>query len=163
MGRARRVGLILLVIVSLGGIALPIHAQLSSMAGSEDFARARQMAERVDSWFSDRWQTAGIAAAKLADDGEFLRRVYLDLTGNLPPVSVTRKFLADTDPAKRLRLIDNLVDSPQFAAHMATVWRRFWYREASSQIRSAMQLDLNAGCSDNSQAVLVSIKLSLIY
>jgi len=50
----------------------------------------------------------------LASDEEFLRRVCLDLTGTLPPPHRVREFLADTDPRKRDRLIERLLDSPEY-------------------------------------------------
>jgi hypothetical protein len=55
-----------------------------------------------------------IVPAPLSRDDEFLRRVCLDLTGTLPPPERVRAFLADPDPGKRDRLIEALLDSPQF-------------------------------------------------
>lgn len=48
-------------------------------------------------------------------DDEFLRRVYLDLTGLLPPPEKTRAFLKENAPDKRAKLIDALLDSEEFA------------------------------------------------
>lgn len=55
-----------------------------------------------------------IRPSELASDAEFLRRVYLDTAGRLPLEAETRAFLADTDPAKRRRLIDALLARPEF-------------------------------------------------
>ncbi len=55
-----------------------------------------------------------IVPAPLSGDEEFLRRVCLDLTGTLPPPERVRAFAADSDPAKRDKLIEVLLDSPQF-------------------------------------------------
>ena len=55
-----------------------------------------------------------IVPAPPSRDDEFLRRVCLDLTGTLPPPEAQRRFLADRDPDKRDRLIESLLDSPQF-------------------------------------------------
>jgi hypothetical protein len=55
-----------------------------------------------------------IVPAPLSRDDEFLRRVCLDLTGTLPPPERVRVFVADRDPEKRDKLIDTLLDSPQF-------------------------------------------------
>lgn len=57
-------------------------------------------------------------AAPLASDAEFLRRVYLDLTGTIPPADVAREFLAEPSAGKRTKLIDELVNSPGFARRM---------------------------------------------
>ncbi len=61
------------------------------------------------------------APAPLADDAQFLRRVYLDLTGRIPTPQEARAFLADGSPEKRLRLIDQLLASPEFPWRMAHV------------------------------------------
>src|SRR5215510_9801380 len=55
-----------------------------------------------------------IVPAPLSPDEEFLRRVCLDLTGTLPPPERVRAFVADRDPDKRDKLIETLLDSPQF-------------------------------------------------
>lgn len=57
--------------------------------------------------------------ATQADDAEFLRRVYLDLAGTTPPVSVARSFLAETANDKRTQLIDQLLAAPEFCDHLA--------------------------------------------
>jgi hypothetical protein len=64
-----------------------------------------------------------VSASPRASDAEFLRRVHLDLTGRIPTYARTVAFLRDTDPAKRAKLIDELLDSPAFARHFAGVWR----------------------------------------
>jgi hypothetical protein len=55
-----------------------------------------------------------IVPSDLAEDGEFLRRVCLDLTGTLPPPQRVREFLASKDPTKREKVIDALIASPEF-------------------------------------------------
>ena len=61
-------------------------------------------------------------AAPLAGDAEFLRRVYLDLTGAIPSAAEARAFLDDAAPNKRELLIDRLLASPRFPIHMATTF-----------------------------------------
>jgi len=82
------------------------------------------MAARVDQLLQERWQEAGVQPAPISDDAEFLRRAYLDLTGIIPPVAEVRKFIVDTNPAKRAELIERLLSSPAHATHLAATWRR---------------------------------------
>jgi hypothetical protein len=58
----------------------------------------------------------------LTDDETFLRRLSFDLTGKLPTPDEVRAFAADTDPAKRTRLIDRLLLSDAYAVN----WGRYW-------------------------------------
>ena len=56
--------------------------------------------------------------SKPASDAEFLRRVYLDLTGRIPTAAQARMFFADSAAGKRASLIDQLFASPQHARHL---------------------------------------------
>ena len=55
-----------------------------------------------------------IVPSKLSSDQEFLRRICLDLTGMLPPPGKVQEFLDDTDPKKREKLIDALLETPEY-------------------------------------------------
>jgi hypothetical protein len=66
----------------------------------------------------------------LCDDATFARRVYLDLVGVIPSRAELNKFLADSSPEKRIRLIDRLLDrKAEYAAH----WTVFWEDALASQ------------------------------
>jgi hypothetical protein len=58
----------------------------------------------------------------LASDEEFLRRVYLDVIGQLPTITETKEFLADSRTDKRTQLIDKLLDRPEHAKFWALKW-----------------------------------------
>jgi hypothetical protein len=57
-----------------------------------------------------------------ADDAEFLRRVYLDVIGTLPTPDEVRSFLADPSPDKRAKLVDKLLERPEYADSWALKW-----------------------------------------
>jgi hypothetical protein len=63
-----------------------------------------------------------LKSAELAADSVFLRRAYLDTLGLLPTANETREFLADLHPDKRERLIDRLLERPEFAEYWAQKW-----------------------------------------
>jgi hypothetical protein len=81
-----------------------------------------QMAKEIDRIVSAKLTEAKIPVSPQADDAEFLRRVYLDLTGCIPPIAKTRAFLADAAADKRSKLIDELLDSHDFGDHFAHYW-----------------------------------------
>jgi hypothetical protein len=81
-----------------------------------------KMAAEIDRIVSAKLADAKIPVSPQADDAEFLRRVYLDLTGCIPTAAKTRAFLADSSADKRAKLIDELLDSHDFGDHFAHYW-----------------------------------------
>jgi hypothetical protein len=79
----------------------------------------------VDEWIEQRLRDAGVTPARQCTDSEFVRRAYLDLIGVVPRIGEVRAFLADPRTDKRQRLIDELLDSPRHATHLANTWRQF--------------------------------------
>ncbi len=61
-------------------------------------------------------------AAPRASDAEFLRRVYLNLTGVVPSVEEARAFLSENAPDKRVKLVDNLLAGDGYARHMTNLF-----------------------------------------
>ena len=58
----------------------------------------------------------------LTTDEEFVRRVYLDVTGKLPTIEQMRAFVHAREKDKRARLVDALLKSDAYA----TNWSRYW-------------------------------------
>jgi hypothetical protein len=76
----------------------------------------------IDEHIFGRIERDGIPHAGLSSDEEFIRRAYLDATGLLPGAEDVRQFVANTDAAKRDKLIDKLVPSQEFAEQWAWHW-----------------------------------------
>ena len=74
-----------------------------------------------------------------ADDAEFLRRVTLDLHGIIPTSEQTEAFFADTSPDKRTKLVDELLQSPRFARHMATMFDVMWSERRPDKVIKATE------------------------
>jgi cytochrome c553 len=68
----------------------------------------------IDEHVFKKLQKFHLVPSQLSSDGEFLRRICLDLTGRLPPTIRVREFLEDPDPAKREKLINILLESPEY-------------------------------------------------
>jgi hypothetical protein len=76
----------------------------------------------VDELALAQWKRLGIVSSGLCSDGEFIRRVYIDLCGKLPTPAEVRAFLGDAGPDKRGRLIDRCLESDDYAAYFAMRW-----------------------------------------
>jgi hypothetical protein len=76
----------------------------------------------VDQHVFAKLKLFSIAPSELCSDAEFVRRVYLDVCGILPNADEVRGFLKDTDPDKRGKLIDALLERPEYADFWALKW-----------------------------------------
>ncbi|MDW7995265.1 MAG: DUF1553 domain-containing protein [Gemmatales bacterium] len=77
-----------------------------------------------------------IPPSDLCTDAEFIRRVYLDVCGILPTAEEVRAFLDDRDPAKRSKLIDRVLERPEYADYWTLKWA-----DVLRANRKTMQLD----------------------
>lgn len=76
----------------------------------------------IDQWIDKRLQFLHVAPSDPASDAEFLRRVSLDLIGLLPTESEYAEFMKDTSADKRSRLVDRLMDRPEFLDQWVMHW-----------------------------------------
>jgi len=61
----------------------------------------------------------GQQAAPRSSDADFVRRIYLDLAGRIPTAAECRRFLEDTSPDKRAKLIDRLLSGSDYPRRMS--------------------------------------------
>jgi Protein of unknown function (DUF1553)/Protein of unknown function (DUF1549) len=78
-----------------------------------DFSKVKRR-NFIDDELLKRLEALKVPPSPPAGDAAFLRRVSLDLTGEQPAPDEIRRFLADHDPDKRVKLIDRLLASPEF-------------------------------------------------
>lgn len=67
-------------------------------------------------------------------DEEFIRRVSIDLVGLLPTYEEFNAFMADTDPAKRERKIDELLGRKEFTEMWVSKWAEWLMMRSSNQV-----------------------------
>lgn len=78
----------------------------------------------VDELVYEKLRQVKILPSDVCGDAEFIRRLYLDLTGLPPEPAQVRAFLADARPTrvKRDELVDRLIGSPDFIEHWTNKW-----------------------------------------
>jgi hypothetical protein len=109
-----------LPIAAFAALLLPAPA-LTSIAHADE-----PLHQRIDQEIAAKVPGFLSKAAPPAGDEEFLRRLYLDLTGNIPTTQQALEFLQDKAPDRRARLIDRLLASPEYARHMQHVFDVLW-------------------------------------
>ncbi|MFT5525880.1 MAG: hypothetical protein ACI9HK_003850, partial [Pirellulaceae bacterium] len=77
----------------------------------------------IDQFVLAKLRAEGMQPSGPADRRSLLRRVTYDLTGLPPTPAETDAFLADSSPDSFSKVIDRLLDSPQYGAH----WGRHWF------------------------------------
>ena len=76
----------------------------------------------IDGYILKHLEALHIPPSPEATDSEFMRRAYLDAAGILPKPSEVEIFLKDPSPDKRSRLIDSLMQRPEFVDYWAYKW-----------------------------------------
>jgi hypothetical protein len=76
----------------------------------------------VDRAAARKWRELNISPSELSSDEVFIRRVSLDIAGTIPGAEETLAFMADKDPKKREKLVDRLLESPEYAFFFANKW-----------------------------------------
>jgi hypothetical protein len=82
----------------------------------------RSMIALINRELAENWEDNHITPAVAADDSEWIRRVYLDLTGRIPTAEECRQFLENPSAGKRTLMVHNLLDSDEYSRHFATQW-----------------------------------------
>lgn len=93
------------------------------------------LAAKLDGLLAAGLDEEGMKRAPRTDDGEFLRRLHLDLLGVIPPPEKVRAFLDSKDPNKRAKAIDELLASNQFGKHFGGVWGNLLYTKSADNRR----------------------------
>ncbi|MGH9720625.1 MAG: DUF1553 domain-containing protein [Bryobacteraceae bacterium] len=93
----------------------------------------------IDQEILSRLASKNIPVARLTTDEEFVRRIYLDLTGRIPSSAQIREFLADPN---RDALIDKLLYSAE-STDRWTMWMGDWLQNTSTLTAVGFQRQVN--------------------
>jgi hypothetical protein len=92
----------------------------------------------IDTLIHNKLKKLRVIPSEVCADEQFIRRVSLDICGIVPTGDEVRAFLADTDPQKRSKLIDRLLERKEFVELWVMKWSELL------QIRSTPQVSYKA-------------------
>jgi hypothetical protein len=101
-------------------IATPLLTFVRDIEGFQ--WRAPPALTYVDELVDEKLRQLQYLPSGLCSDETFVRRVHLDVIGLLPTPDEARRFASDKSPGKRSRLIDELLERPEFARFQAQKW-----------------------------------------
>jgi hypothetical protein len=117
-----------------------VPVRLAFVPARPDFAwRGPEPANDIDRSVFDKLRALRINPAANCDDSTFVRRAFLDLCGIIPTADEAREFARDSLPDKRARLIDELLQRPEFADCWALKWADLLRVEEKTLDRKGVQ------------------------
>ena len=102
------------LIVRYGSEVRSYRLSAAANPGLEYDFTALPRANFIDALLYERLAALELPPSPPVDDPGYLRRVTLDLTGQIPTPEATRRFVADDDPEKRSKVVDELMTRPEF-------------------------------------------------
>lgn len=76
----------------------------------------------IDKAVYTKLKTLNLIPSEQCDDATFIRRLYFDLIGTPPLPTMVRQFVEDDDKQKRRKLIDELLERPEFKDYQTILW-----------------------------------------
>ncbi len=102
----------------------------------------------IDEIAAKKWRTMGLIPSQSASDQVFLRRISFDLIGTAPTPAEIEAFRADNAPQKRERLIDQLLERPEYVDYWTVKWSDL-LRANRTLLGEKSMLALNAWIREN--------------
>lgn len=90
--------------------------------------------QQIDHMVRLQWREQEITPAPPVNDAGYLRRIYIDITGTIPPAQAAEDFIADKSNSKRERAVEALLDSPGYANQWTNYWDGVLMASARSQV-----------------------------
>lgn len=80
----------------------------------------------INDQISSVWKDNNITPSNPASDGEWLRRLFLDVLGRVPSVSEVKAFMADKSADKKVKIINRLLEGEDYTEEYARNWTTIW-------------------------------------
>jgi len=103
-------------------------AAVSKPASGDEYATAPEadaVVARINEQLRSGWQAHNLRPSRQATDGEWCRRVYLDLIGRTPTVEELDAFVSRRGQTKRAELVERLLGA-DYAEEYARNWKTIW-------------------------------------
>ncbi|HWL08904.1 MAG TPA: DUF1549 domain-containing protein, partial [Planctomicrobium sp.] len=103
--------------IAVARVTVPFPGQVP-----DDVYAQLQPRNFIDEEINRELKRLNLPPSPQCDDATFIRRASIDTIGLPPTIEETRRFLADTAPDKRDKLIDALLERPEFVDYWTYKW-----------------------------------------
>ena len=102
------------------------HGKISARKDSKAATNLPAQVTRINELIERDWVEYSLKPSKDATDGEWCRRVFLDVIGRTPTVNETQNFVKNKEEDKRLKLVKKLLYSDDYTEEFARNWTTVW-------------------------------------
>ncbi|MFO1065489.1 MAG: DUF1549 domain-containing protein [Pirellulales bacterium] len=88
----------------------------------------------IDKLVGDKLEKLRMLPSGICTDEEFLRRVTIDIVGQLPTEEDFQTFASDQSPDKRAKLVDRLLERKEFSEIWAMKWAQLLMIKSSNEV-----------------------------
>ena len=121
---AKKVSLVLLLILCGAG-KLDLAISLAADHGFRSTSEKNNPSRAIDRLLQASWKENEINPSPPATEGEWCRRVFLDVIGRIPTTDELDAFLKDPSPEKKKHLVERLLSTDYSAAYTRN-WENIW-------------------------------------
>jgi hypothetical protein len=119
--------------ISLIAACVVVSGTLRVLAQSRPIVRSTARTEEIlpevaaiNQQIRGAWSVKQVVPSPPATDGEFCRRVFLDVLGRIPTIQEFRAFRRDGSSDRRHRLVNQILDDPKYLDRYADNWAGIW-------------------------------------
>lgn len=110
--------------------------------------------KEIDAFLGKKWDEKGLKPSETSSDEEFLRRLYLDVTGRTPQAEEVKAFLEDDSREKRKKKIEELLASDEYGGYLADMWMQVLFsydgkRKVQAPVYSLVKKEFAEGFNSN--------------
>ncbi|MEL7497109.1 MAG: DUF1549 domain-containing protein [Planctomycetota bacterium] len=107
--------------------ASPVFAQLQTVSTTKSsISSDDSTVEQINLLVEQVWQDYELKPSRMATDGEWCRRVFLDIIGRVPSVEEATAFIESREDDKKKKLVDSLLYDDKYTEEFARNWTTVW-------------------------------------
>lgn len=121
-------------LVRLTGIVFLLFASTSGSIGTAQTtpvsftgpSSSNSVILQINSHIEQGWKDFEITPSTKAADGQWCRRVFLDVIGRIPTIAEVENFIQDKAPDKKKQLVESLLYDDEYTEEFARNWTTLW-------------------------------------